>query len=43
MTETMSHLLDDGYLKPFESAIRGRSQHAFDRAAELTQGQTLSD
>ena len=43
MIETMSHLLDDGYLKPFESAIRGRSQHAFDRAAELTQGQALSD
>ena len=36
----MSHLLDDEYLKPFESAIRGRAAHAFARAAELTQGKT---
>ena len=34
----MAHLLDDEYLKPFESAIRGRAQRAADRAAELTQG-----
>ena len=40
----MVHLLDDAYLKPFEGAIRGRSQHAFDRANELTQGKmSLSD
>ena len=40
----MTHLLDDEYLKPFETAIRGRSQHAFDRANELTQGKsTLAD
>ena len=36
----MAHLLDDEYLKPFESAIRGRAAHAFARAAELTQGKT---
>ena len=34
----MAHLLDDGYLKPFEAAIRGRAQRAADRAQELTQG-----
>ena len=34
----MAHLLDDGYLKPYESAIRGRAQRASDRANELTQG-----
>ena len=39
----MTHLLDDEYLKPFEAAIRGRSQHAFDRARELTQGASLSE
>ena len=40
----MARLLDDEYLKPFEAAIRGRAQHAFDRANELTQGKTsLSD
>ena len=33
----MAHLLDDGYLKPFEEAVRGRAQHAFDRADQLTQ------
>ena len=32
----MPHLLDDAYLKPFESAIRGRSRRAYDRADELT-------
>ena len=32
------HLLDDPYLKPFETAIRGRAQRAADRLAELTQG-----
>ncbi len=36
----MAHLLDDPYLKPYEAAIRGRAQHAFDRAGELTQGKT---
>ena len=40
----MAHLLDDGYLKPFEAAIRGRAQRAADRAAELTGGkQSISD
>ena len=40
----MAHLLDDGYLKPFEAAIRGRAQRAADRANELTQGKcSLSD
>ena len=34
----MARLLDDPYLKPFEAAIRGRAQHAYDRAAELTAG-----
>ncbi len=34
----MARLLDDPYLKPFEAAIRGRAQHAFDRAGELTAG-----
>ena len=34
----MPHLLDDGYLKPFEAAIRGRAQRAADRMQELTQG-----
>jgi len=44
MSTARAHLLDDGYLKPYEAAIRGRSQHAFDRARELTQGKTsLSD
>ena len=33
----MAHLLDDGYLKPYEAAIRGRSEHAYARARELTQ------
>ena len=36
----MGHLLDDQYLKPFEGAIRGRAQHAFDRANSLTGGKT---
>ncbi|MBQ3808267.1 MAG: alpha amylase C-terminal domain-containing protein [Kiritimatiellae bacterium] len=40
----MARLLDDPYLKPFEAAIRGRSQHAFDRAGELTAGKcSLAD
>ena len=33
----MARLLDDPYLKPFEAAVRGRSQRAFDRARELTE------
>ncbi len=36
----MAHLLDDVYLKPFETAICGRSNRAFDRARELTGGKT---
>ena len=40
----MARLLDDLYLKQFEAAIRGRSRHAFDRAAELTSGKcSLAD
>ena len=40
----MAHLLDDEYLRPFETAIRGRAQRAADRANELTQGKcSLSD
>ena len=40
----MAHLLDDGYLKPFEAAIRGRAQRAADRMRELTQGKcSLAD
>ena len=40
----MAHLLDDGYLKPFEAKIRGRAQRAANRAAELTGGkQSISD
>ena len=40
----MARLLDDPYLKPFEAAIRGRAQHAFDRAGELTAGKcSLAD
>ena len=40
----MAKLLDDAYLKPFEAAVRGRAQHAFDRANELTLGKcSLSD
>jgi len=31
----MAHLLDDPYLKPFEGAIRGRADHAYQRAREL--------
>ncbi len=34
----MARLLDDEYLKPYETAIRGRSEHAFDRAQKLTLG-----
>ena len=36
----MARLLDDEYLKPYESAIRGRAEHAFARASELTGGRT---
>ena len=40
----MAHLLDDAFLKPYEAAIRGRSQRAADRARELTQGKcSLAD
>ncbi len=39
----MSRLLDDPYLKPFENAIRGRSENAFRRAEELTCGKKLSE
>ncbi len=41
----MAHLLDDPYLKPYEAAIRGRAQHAFNRALELTlsKAQSLAD
>ena len=40
----MARLLDDDYLKPFENAIRGRAEHAFARARELTGGKgTLAD
>ena len=40
----MPHLLDDEYLKPFEHAIRGRAEHAFARARDLTQGKcSLAD
>ena len=34
----MAHLLDDEYLRPFEAAVRGRAEHAFARAEELTGG-----
>ena len=36
----MARLLDDPYLKPFEQAIRGRAEHAFAKARELTEGRT---
>ncbi|MCR5414001.1 MAG: alpha amylase C-terminal domain-containing protein [Kiritimatiellae bacterium] len=40
----MAKLLDDAYLKPFEKAIRGRAEHAFARARELTCGrESLAD
>ena len=40
----MPHLLDDEYLKPYESAIRGRAQRAADRMRELTRGKcSLAD
>ena len=40
----MAHLLDDEMLKPYEGAIRGRAEHARQRALELTGGETsLSD
>ena len=40
----MVHLLDDPYLKPFEAAIRGRANHAFARALDLTGGKvSLAD
>jgi 1,4-alpha-glucan branching enzyme len=34
----MAKLLDDIYLKPYEAAVRGRSERAFARAQQLTQG-----
>ena len=34
----MAHLLDDGYLKPYEAAIRGRAKRALERIASLTGG-----
>ena len=34
----MTRLLDDGYLKPYEDAIRGRARRAADRAQDLTLG-----
>ena len=34
------HLLDDPFLGPFESAVRGRAAHAFARACELTGGKS---
>ena len=34
----MPRLLDDPYLKPYEGAIRGRAEHAYARAEELTCG-----
>ncbi len=39
----MTHLLDDPYLKPFETAIRGRADHAFARARELAGDQPLAE
>ena len=40
----LRRLLDDEYLRPYEAAIRGRAEHAFARAAELTAGKcTLAD
>ncbi len=39
----MAQLLDDEYLKPFECAIRGRAENAFNRTRELTKGKRLSD
>ena len=38
----MARLLDDPYLKPFEQAIRGRAEHAFAKARELTEGRYFS-
>ena len=38
MMTKVPHLLDDACLKPFEGAVRGRAQHAFGRARELTGG-----
>ena len=39
----MAKLLDDEYLKPFESAIRGRAERAMRRLEELTSGAPLAD
>ena len=40
----MTHLLDDPFLQPFETAIRGRAKRASDRMASLVaKGQTLGD
>ena len=38
-----ARLLDDAWLKPYEAAVRGRSERAFARARELAGGQRLSD
>ena len=39
----MTHLLDDAYLRPYETAIRGRAANAARRAQELTGGESLAD
>ena len=40
----MTHLLDDPFLKPFETAIRGRAKRASDRMASLVaKGQSLGE
>jgi len=39
----MARLLDDPWLKPFEAAIRGRSERAFACAKRLTGGASLAD
>ena len=36
----MAHLLDDPFLKPYETAVRGRAAHANARARALTQGKS---
>ncbi len=39
----MTHLRDDGYLKPYENAICGRAANAARRAEELTSGASLAE
>ena len=39
----MPRLLDDEYLRPYETAIRGRAKRAFDRAEDLAQGRPISE